>query len=710
MEYNHLSTGITHSHTSVIPAGELLLTGFNKALVRPYALELGLDVSRSNGECSSILMYLASDSDDGVNVGSTFAWNCSKDSDSSCAFLPDSDGYYARYISLEVHGDRESVSVINDNICKESRRALPNRHTDTFFFGAGKGTLVPTVYKWMAVRKLRPHRPNVTVFQPETVVLEVLCPEHNGGTNGSAHVFLTQGVDNDDSVTKTDISSFPTPILTSLSRGQLLAEGGESLSLYGTRFPRTDFGTAVMIGNVSAKCSRHNDTEIHCKTPPFGSHLGNPLMFAGIPNEVSVSFDGQHFVKGDNVDVRIIAPEVCFHIASDSFSEREVVSEQVESFGGSSALNFKHGWEDILRGSRSSFCASRQALIFRNGEAGDRWAQTRSFNSLCGGTIKFSIIIGSWDSCSPTNLGSRSGSQSSRDGGASWTTVASFDATSNSAQWQVVSLILPLVARTKNTILRWYYKVDNIAEADLIWGIDDVSVELQPCSEPTLSPSLRINSISPNSGPLAGYTHVTLSGNFSDIVDKAVSCIFYSGREAPREAVAIYNLSSTSLVCISPKRENDGFVNVTLSVCGLKRATSPEEFYYYIDPVVVERRPSALSTRGGKLVFKLDSAFTFSQRRWQDFDFPTRLEMGKHFRPKCLRKMSCCHQIPWAHLMLRRASHGQDMAQICDIRPCTLGTNFAYQALAQETPLNLCTYRPHPALKRQWKAFRCHTS
>ena len=55
---------------------------------------------------------------------------------------------------------------------------------------------------------------------------------------------------------------------------------------------------------------------------PFGSHLGNPLMFAGIPNEVSVSFDGQHFVKGDNVDVRIIAPEVCFHIASDSFSER----------------------------------------------------------------------------------------------------------------------------------------------------------------------------------------------------------------------------------------------------------------------------------------------------------------------------------------------------------------------------------------------------
>ena len=189
-------------------------------------------------------------------------------------------------------------------------------------------------------------------------------------------------------------------------------------------------------------------------------------------------------------------------------------------------MNFKHGWEDILRGSRSSFCASRQAsysVTVRLVIAGHKHG---AFNSLCGGTIKFSIIIGSWDSCSPTNLGSKVVLQSSRDGGASWTTVASFDATSNSAQWQVVSLILPLVARTKSTILRWYYKVDNIAEADLIWGIDDVSVELQPCSEPTLSPSLRINSISPNSGPLAGYTHVTLSGNFSDIVDKAVSCIF----------------------------------------------------------------------------------------------------------------------------------------------------------------------------------------
>ena len=109
-------------------------------------------------------------------------------------------------------------------------------------------------------------------------------------------------------------------------------------------------------------------------------------------------------------------------------------------------------------------------------------------------------------------------------------------------------------------------------------------------------------------------------------------------------------------------------------------------------------------------MFKLDSAFTFFTTQVARFRFSDAAGNGQTFPAKMLEEDELLPSIPWAHLTLRRASHGQDMVPICDIRPCTLGTNFAFQALAQETPLNLCTYRPHPALKRQWKAFRCHTS
>lgn len=135
-------------------------------------------------------------------------------------------------------------------------------------------------------------------------------------------------------------------------------------------------------------------------------------------------------------------------------------------------------WSTVGGGILNTSCGSvsGNALHF-NSPGGTRTAQTVALNTLNGGTISFSLIIGSsFSPCEDADVGEDILLQYSTDNGFSWITINTYF-TTNFANFTQVDVPIPAGAMTSNTMFRWSQPNSSGTGSDN-WAIDDVSISI----------------------------------------------------------------------------------------------------------------------------------------------------------------------------------------------------------------------------------------
>lgn len=140
---------------------------------------------------------------------------------------------------------------------------------------------------------------------------------------------------------------------------------------------------------------------------------------------------------------------------------------QWSAFGGTPGVN-------VLATNFGGSISGSNALWF--GNAGSRFAASRSLNTLGGGTVDFWIRLGNssfpWDSVELPAEGVVL--EYSNDGGGTWVEMGRYDTATYRNWTHVVEDILP-VAQTANTRFRWRQLANNGAGSDH-WALDNVGV------------------------------------------------------------------------------------------------------------------------------------------------------------------------------------------------------------------------------------------
>lgn len=134
-------------------------------------------------------------------------------------------------------------------------------------------------------------------------------------------------------------------------------------------------------------------------------------------------------------------------------------------------------WDTIILGTNSVSCGSvsGNALYF-NG-TGSRQAVTNDFNTSAGGSIIFSLQIGTGGSpCEDADPGEEVVLEYSLNGGGTWTNIATYATTAFPTPTQVIQAI-PAAAQTTSTRFRWRQLSNSGANFDN-WSIDNVIIPL----------------------------------------------------------------------------------------------------------------------------------------------------------------------------------------------------------------------------------------
>ncbi len=134
-------------------------------------------------------------------------------------------------------------------------------------------------------------------------------------------------------------------------------------------------------------------------------------------------------------------------------------------------------WDTIILGTNSVSCGSvsGNALYF-NG-AGSRQAVTNDFNTSAGGSILFSLQIGTGGTpCEDADPGEEVVLEYSNNSGGTWANIATYLTTAFPTPTQVIQAI-PAAARTTSTRFRWRQLSNSGTNFDN-WSIDNVVVPL----------------------------------------------------------------------------------------------------------------------------------------------------------------------------------------------------------------------------------------
>jgi hypothetical protein len=103
---------------------------------------------------------------------------------------------------------------------------------------------------------------------------------------------------------------------------------------------------------------------------------------------------------------------------------------------------------------------------------------------------------------------------------------------------------------------------------------------------------------------VTGDTSVTIGGDFTKAVGQAVICKFNGVI-----ASDITLVTASEITCISPQQSAEGYVDITLSICGSVATLAKTQYYYYKKPNIQVYSPSSIPVSGGQVRFVLQSDF-----------------------------------------------------------------------------------------------------
>lgn len=129
----------------------------------------------------------------------------------------------------------------------------------------------------------------------------------------------------------------------------------------------------------------------------------------------------------------------------------------------------------VVGGAENGDCGAVSSPYALKFDGSTRSATTVSLDTSSGGTIDFSIFLGTGSSpCENVDAADDVVLEYSTDGGSSWTTIATYDE-STYTSWTSVSENIPTGAQTSSTIFRWSQPQFSGSTYDH-WAIDDVDI------------------------------------------------------------------------------------------------------------------------------------------------------------------------------------------------------------------------------------------
>ena len=181
-------------------------------------------------------------------------------------------------------------------------------------------------------------------------------------------------------------------------------------------------------------------------------------------------------------------------------------------------------WSTIGGGLLNTDCGSvsGNALHF-NSASGTRFAQTIALNTISGGTISFSLIIGSGSSpCEDADAGENIILEYSTNNGLTWNLISTY-ATTSFATFTQISTSIPPAAMTASTMFRWNQPNSSGTGSDN-WAIDDVSIILGSGSSNFLVEWRDANNQVVSTNPILGYTPPASTMFYVILTDTVANC------------------------------------------------------------------------------------------------------------------------------------------------------------------------------------------
>ncbi|MFN5417628.1 MAG: gliding motility-associated C-terminal domain-containing protein [Flavobacteriia bacterium] len=181
-------------------------------------------------------------------------------------------------------------------------------------------------------------------------------------------------------------------------------------------------------------------------------------------------------------------------------------------------------WSTIGGGLLNTSCGSvsGNALHF-NSAGGTRYAQTVAMNTTSGGTISFSLIIGSGSSpCEDADSGEDIILEYSINNGLTWNTISTYLTSSYSSFTQITANIPP-AAMTASTMFRWNQPNSSGTGSDN-WAIDDVSINIGSGSSNFLIEWRDDNNQVVSTNPILGYTPPASTMFYVILTDTVANC------------------------------------------------------------------------------------------------------------------------------------------------------------------------------------------
>ena len=197
------------------------------------------------------------------------------------------------------------------------------------------------------------------------------------------------------------------------------------------------------------------------------------------------------------------------------------------TFGTAISEDFNSGitasnWQ-VMDGTIANSCGTAtgaNALYFNNAS---RVARTKAINTTQGGNVNFAIKIGNTvNPCENVDPGEDVYLQYSTDGGNTWTFLASYGSGFNLGAFSNQSILIPLAARTANTIFQWVQP--NFSGAGLDnWALDNVLISgYQPLTY-SWSPSTGLSNPTISNPKVLPATNGTT--NYTFTVSAAGGCV-----------------------------------------------------------------------------------------------------------------------------------------------------------------------------------------
>ena len=624
---NYTDKGLEVQATSTLleSANTRRTSRFAQPISRPYVIETVGALS----DCSSHMLY-AADTTLATPATANFAfdWRCSEKSSSSthsmalCTTIPSSGSTVpVRRMSMAVSQGINATVKALDNTCSPLQISnITDKTKDYVYFGSNVST-ADSRYEWIAVRKYVEIEPIVTIGGVLQQVTEFVCEFPSFTT---AAVADEEGHFNKNNLTLYQTGhTLPewneeknTLFVERYTEIELDATNPNTVSIANTLPIELQFATKTLVKDmaIAVVYNFRGDTETilmtncsipngalkgHCIPPPFyGVDKGFPPQ-EPVTVPILVSSNKQQFVdRGDTISYSTVGK--CAVIGLESFED--------------DLPNFQFGLAEVSsQGKKDTACGAfdgTKALMFKSTTAGERYARSVHFDARCGMDIEFYLKIGNYDGCTTSTRDQVVELQYSTDEGATWFQLSedSVYKDRDYSAWTKVTPTFPKEAKTRRTILRWHSDptVSGSAPIDhIIWALDLVKVEARLCSSAEELIFAGSNVV-PASGPVTGGTLVTIQGDFTEAVGKAVQCKF-----GELIAADITLVTATAITCVSPQQNQEGYVSIALSICGSLETEPTTQFYYYNPPAIQLYSPESMPTSGGRVRFVLQSDFAW---------------------------------------------------------------------------------------------------